>query len=487
MKLIFCWLLSFTLSSGVAVQAYPANRQLTLPELNAEADLVVKVTAISNDPVTDEKPEPETSWGYRVADTRFRVVSVLKGETKGATEITYRHLTRPLFGGSVEQWFSIFGFDFTPGRSYLLWANDSGAGWRQFETSQNNSFAVSALLAPDDAPVSGAITDVVWNQTVGLLQSAEQEDVRTGISNLTKLNRQNRKALAAETGAYSNAALVAAVAPFIESSDRWTALGAMRAAAMAPATVMPQLMRVSRGENGEFRLNAVYALSAAKTPASWARVREMTQDDSPDVRAMALDLLKSLPNDETRAIWRRAAHDPDIQVRKRITYIVTSTQDEAMLPTLGEMLRDSSPEIAKSAAEELLRILPDKARSWWEKERAHPLYGDDFILKLAENAPDISSYLPDLTRIVADTSGANDKRLLRIGRDTRGWELLFAYLQKQPAITPENSGRTQAIFGALETPDQLTTYNLQRLKKFYGDNGLTQRAQNLPAQASAAL
>ena len=73
--------------AGIA-WGYPVGSAVSLEKLIQESDIIFKGTAVSSGPVQDEWFTP--CQDFRVRETRFRVVSVIKGEWSGG-ELAFRH------------------------------------------------------------------------------------------------------------------------------------------------------------------------------------------------------------------------------------------------------------------------------------------------------------------------------------------------------------------------------------------------------------
>lgn len=229
-KLILFVLFALTIINAPA-HAGRIDPPLPIEKLNDKAQLIVKVTALSI-----EKAEPKNLFVGRFsgpvdAVTRFRVVSVLKGDLKANDEFDFYHKSSaqnyPLIigggGGAI--------YDFVPGRSYLLWAARDGENWSPVELygvifDFGNQ---GALLASDDAPVKGEIKQVVWQQTTALLKSEKPADVLTGIENLTHMTRRQGINDFQHTGDFKREDVAHVIEPLLKSNDAQIVAFAARA------------------------------------------------------------------------------------------------------------------------------------------------------------------------------------------------------------------------------------------------------------------
>ena len=194
---------------------------LPIEKINDKAQLIVKVTALSI-----EKAEPKSLLAGRFsgpveAVTRFNVVSVLKGDLKANDEFDFHHRSSPqnyplIISGSTGAI-----YEFVPGRSYLLWVTRDADKWSSLEL-YGAAFAFGnngALLAPDDAPVTGDIKQIVWQQMNALLESKKRADVLKGISYLAHMMQRTGQHDVDHSGDFKNADVAHAIEPLLKSDD----------------------------------------------------------------------------------------------------------------------------------------------------------------------------------------------------------------------------------------------------------------------------
>lgn len=233
-------LLTFALFA-LAVINIPAHASrvdppLPLEKLTDKAQLIVKVTALSV-----EKAEPKNLLAGRFsgpveAVTHFRVVSVLKGDLKAKDEFDFHYKSSAQNYPLIVANGGVTIYEFVPGRSYLLWTARDADKWSPLEWSAlelygspfRSSDSQGVLLAPDDAPVTGDIKQIVWQQTTALLQSANKTDVMTGIGNLAYMSRRGQSGWG-QTGDFKNDDVAHAIEPLLKSDDAEIAAFAARA------------------------------------------------------------------------------------------------------------------------------------------------------------------------------------------------------------------------------------------------------------------
>lgn len=462
-------------------RAYLVGPAPNLAGLNASSALVAKVTALSDETVEDASFEQLS--GFVVNQTRFRVVSVLKDETKSVTpgsEIEFHHYApisdRPkIFAMYVPHYYR-----FVSGRSYLLWAKKSADGWQQFSTAPTMFQQQGALLAPDNAPVQGDVKGVIWQQTNALLGSPNAKDQLAAIEILGAMSSGMRQRILFSTGDFRSAQVLDAIAPFIESPDDAVAQAAVGTANLNAVRVAAPLLAATRAASNLTRAAALDALRPVKTSAVEARAREAVSDADSGVAAAALRLLGTFPGESTRASWKRALGGTDTTVRLGALEGVQIAHDAPMLPVLVGLLDDADARVQQGAANAMLGFPAETAKIWWEKERQHPKWGPVFVVKLAQNSRDTAAYLPGLTRTVAQNREPVTNGQLAVYQSR---DLLLEYLRGQKRDALHQPGRFTAIYDALETPDNFA--QMFNLYNFYRTQGLKTRAQKLRARTEA--
>jgi len=140
-------------------QAFLFGRVLSIKELTDTSDLFLKATALSSTPITDDEFTPIS--GFLAYNTKFKVITVLKGEAPA--EVGFHHYGKGGPPGHMFYWPE--SFNFKPGRTYLLWAKKTPDGvLRQFGMATATHGQI-AVLTRDAAPVIGIVArDIVWNE-----------------------------------------------------------------------------------------------------------------------------------------------------------------------------------------------------------------------------------------------------------------------------------------------------------------------------------
>jgi hypothetical protein len=174
------------LSAGDAIGPPP-----TFDDLEKHGGLIFKGTALSSQPVQD--PSLPTERGLDAVETRFQVVSMVKGKIEGTT-IRFHHYEAP--PGPFPGVWSPQTFTFQTGRTYLVATGpeEGKDGAVQFQT--HLSFGTDVLLCVDAHPVSGSkLKDMTWNELLNLLQDHDSKDAIYAIDRLKERAQKLRQGL----------------------------------------------------------------------------------------------------------------------------------------------------------------------------------------------------------------------------------------------------------------------------------------------------
>ena len=478
---------SLLLVLGAALLARPARAYLVGPApeltaLNASSSLVAKVTALSSQDAKDASFE--IYGGFVANQTRFRVVSVLKDDTKTVVPdgaIEFRHYAPFSEREPFRAMYVPHYYRFVPGRSYLLWAKKSADGWQQFSMAPTEFQQQGALLAPDDAPVAGQIRGVIWQQTNALLRSSAAADQIAAMEILSAMSRPFVGSALDGTDDFRRVEVIAEIAPLIASDNSEVALTAIGVARLDARRAIEPLLAATRADSVAVRVAALDALAPAKTAAVENRAREAARDDDARVGAAGLRLLGTFPDEPTRTAWKLAlASDDKTRVAGAIEGIRIA-RAAPLLPDLAALLNNANADIQQQAANAMLSFPDASAQTWWKKASAHPQWGPVFIVKLAQNSRETANYLTQLTRIVARkrepvTSGQSALYGSR--------RVLLNYLNEQTRADLQKPGKFTAVYDALETPGDIG--QSLDLYRFYQKSGLKTRAQTLREQEELA-
>lgn len=345
--------LGAALTAATPARAYRADEPFPLGKLDLQSSLIVKATVLSSEPVRDDltgAPLKMTGAPYASMATRFKIISVLKGQLAPDNEINFRHYAFDFtYRGAWS--YSPRSYRFVVARSYLLWAKRDGDNWQPFSPYDSSFGEQGALLAADDAPVEGAVRDVVWNQIQGLLASQKTGEVTRGLRYLALMRRRDAKTYET-TGDFTSDQVAESVRPFLSSTDVDVAVIAMRAAKFDAPRFACELLAASRAPDPRVRAAALDALSKVAKPDSEARIRAAVSDHSPDVAAVALRSLATFPDDATRATWKRWAKSDEPARRIGVAQGIARAHahDKEMLPILQALTRDADEKVSRAAS-----------------------------------------------------------------------------------------------------------------------------------------
>lgn len=341
------------LLSAIALVS-PAHAYLTLmppstEQLTAMSDITVKATALDSAPVADAGKYSDQ--GVSRAQTRFRVVSVLRGNVQVGQEIDFRHYA----GGQNARFGMVYApyfLNFSPGQSYLLWARAAGGIWEQPWTDPVH-FDLGALPTLDNSPVAGPIKEALWAEMTASLRRGNSAEQMRAISNLLA---RTRPLAGSSYGSHSDFAAqdaLDAIAPLLQAPDEKVVLAAVNGFGFVGVRDPAPLLAIARSPSPRVRRSVLKALKGVATPEVETRARAAVIDSDADVVAAALRLLADFPGRATRATWKRAARSGNATLRVAVANAIGSALDTAMLPTLRALTRDSDKQVSYAASSAL--------------------------------------------------------------------------------------------------------------------------------------
>jgi hypothetical protein len=174
MKTARPWLLLmlYVLASAGAAFGYLVGPSLPLDKLELEADIIFKGEAIATVPIEDELLTPIS--GYAARETRFKVISQIKGEA-GGDEIRFRHYDEAPHQGKM---YSPQFYHFEAGRSYIVFAKRSATGATQTRLHHTSRMDLGVLRCRDNSPVAAkALPNIYWAEILALRESPIPADV----------------------------------------------------------------------------------------------------------------------------------------------------------------------------------------------------------------------------------------------------------------------------------------------------------------------
>lgn len=485
--------------SATRASGYSVAPAVPLAEIAKTAELVCKATVLGDRPATDPWFEP--LLGFEVRDTELRVVSILKGPAD-IKVIRFRHYA-PVAAGAVGG-YAPQSYQFTTGRSYLVFAAQAGDVYRQLSKSPTLKVGQGVLRAADDRPHRGkTLPEAVWAELTSMLASANAEDAVEAIVQLDQMSGGHMTGLAD----FDRGAVLAAIRPTMEAKSVAIATTAIsvfgadspyfddqlvafwlagrgkgtipglapRVPSANPAAdhAFQQLLAVADGPaTAALRGLAIRALGRSHgVPA--AKLAVWSRDPEPTVRQAAVLVSAELTDHK---LILGGSQDPSADVRSAAALAIGFTQDPALLPRLDALLKDASPKVRESAALSLLSFSPEQAAAVL-KAHLGSEYRPLFVNALARRDP--QPYLALLAEVI-------EKRLQPTawwgGTIPAGdsWTLLFNYVKGRP-VTELTAGKLDAALDALERMQWFSSGEPRDLYALYLRRGLPERAKRFRA------
>ena len=510
-RLAFAFLLLWSLPlSPRPASAYLMGPPPTLAQAAAQADLVVKARAISSRPVPD-------SWlgtlpGVTVEETRFQVISTVKG-AQTPSVIAFRHYKKgPAFGRFMLMGPEPLGYEFTPGRAYLLFASAEKAHtYRQlWKTPPGYSSVSGVFLCADAHPaVSRDLRTLLWHELTGLLPSRSPQDQTYALGQLdtlsggsfspggpTEYSRPRVLAAAAPLLAAPNAdvtktvlAMIAGHSQYLaeESGTHWTPRQYQAAETYSPAAsafAAQVFSQADKSANVGIRALAIrtLAVSGASEPGVLSAAARWASDPAPEVRSAAALLLAAGHGPDARAALEKLSRDATPAVRASAARGVEKSQNADALSLLEALLRDPDLSVREAAASALTSFPVAQTRTVLQAHLTDPEFRSIFVVTLAEE--DARPYRAALTEVVQQSlipplfSGNLP--------DAVAWQLLFSLVGSQSRAALA-SGTWDAQMHALESGEVTSSSEPRDLYSFYLSHGLAGRARQFRLAARKAI
>jgi hypothetical protein len=236
--------------------------------------------------------------------------------------------------------------------------------------------------------------------------------------------------------------------------------------------------------SAETRALAIRALGLVREPALRQAIDRWLDDTSPVVRASATVLLADYPGPATDRQLTVLAGDSEPVVRASVALAIGFSQRNELADLLGRLVADKDPEVRRVASMSLLSFSPRNEavervlRANLENVEFQPL----FLNALArENA---EPYLADLAKVVEQKTHPVNWMGGQIPALT-AWEILFKYLQAQPAKTLR-SGKLDRYLDALEHVGDYSSSEPRDIYAFYILSDMTDRAKKFRERATKA-
>jgi hypothetical protein len=516
---LFLFLLGSLLLAPGSADGYMMRREFTLGELEKNADVVFKGTAVSNAPGAD------SSSGETV--TQFKVISVIKGVGLGET-IRFDHIDHP--GG-----ISMFGpppinYHFEADKSYIVFAKATETAdvykslWNMPQSEGNQG----VFSCADDKPVSSDLKAEVWSELTGLLRHSESSDVLYAIQELDQLSGGGSEAGAprgfSTTDDFDRRSVVDAVHVFVTSTyakiaqaaietigshnpymtreRAWFWLATVGSGEISGLTKMDPKMTnlggelysndlfaaADKGPGDATRALALRALGLVREPEVGQRLLKYLVDPAPAVRAAAMVVLADYPDLSILPQLSRMGIDPDAGVRVAVAQCIGFGQITAGIELLSHLLTDTSLDVRKAAAQSLLSFSArDPAVADIMQANDHAEFGLVFVLALARIDP--APYRDSLLLDMQSWSPATPPPAWYWGGSIPAYDarqILFNYLRGQPADKLK-SGEFDRYLDAIDKAALGNMGSPLEVYAFYIRHGLTVRAQSIRQAALKAF
>jgi HEAT repeat protein len=502
--LLFC-LLAF----APGAWGYLVGPPLSLEELEAEADLIIKGEAIASEPVEDEWFKPVS--GYGVRETRFRVISTIKGGD-APKEIRFRHYDEAKGMGRM---YTPQFYHFEPGRSYIVCAYKTPTGARQTRSHHTMKMDLGVLRCSDHRAVPAkTLRDIYWEELIALRDSPAPADVvyaiqqcqemsegpdRTYKSDFSRLDvlHAMRSLISRPEPDIAQAAirLIGDGSPYLSDVTAPYWLGTVGMPNPGLAQMNPDL----RNAGGALCWRELAAIANSNAPPETRAlaIRALGLVKTGDLRKLAYDWLKApevpvrsaavllftdfaTPHPYTTEQFAGFAKDPAPEVRKSAAYAIGFMQSPENVPILSTLLRDEDKLVRQAARESLhsfraeIPAVSAALQADLGNSRTHPLS----LLALARNDP--GPHLEALAQVIKDKPTPTDWTGGEIPAFT-AWKLVFRYLRSKPAAEMR-SGKWDAYLDALEQVGEYSSSEPRDIYALYLQRGMSERAAKYRAK-----
>ena len=501
--------------AGVAF-GRPTRLPVSLEELIAEADIIFKGLVVSSSPAQNGLFTPCS--GLITQETQFKVISVIKGGAPGAT-VRFQHFDAiPQFKGNMCQMWS---YQFQRNGAYIVFAKKTEDIHihRQLSVNDSGMEYQGVFLCSDNKPApANTVKEAIWNELAAMLHSRDLGDVTYAIRELDRMSggrdrfdgsqdfdRSNvvkviRDLMTDSDSKIAQAAItvVGSHNPYLSDERAHLWLATVGAAEAPGFYKLDPKVRNIGGElywkdlvsiggakhSAETRALAIRALGLVREPALRQTIDRWLGDTEPAVRAAATVLLADYPGSVTDQQLSVLAGDNEPVVRACVARAIGFSQRNELADLLGRLLADKDAEVRLVASMSLLSFSPRNEavarvmRANLENVEFQPL----FLNALArENA---EPYLAHLAKVVEQKTYPVNWMGGQIPALT-AWEILFKYLQAQPAKTLR-SGKLDRYLDALEQVGDYSSSQPSVIYAFYILSDMTDRAKKFRERATKA-
>ncbi len=506
---------SVLVSVGVA-SGYGVGPPANLEKLAADADLIFKATAVSSAAVQDDwfKPCP----GFAARETRFTLISVIKGAPQGAT-LRFRHYDEDPQGQG--QIYEPQYHHFQENRSYIVFAKktEDPVVYRQLRPAHTGIKDQGAMRSIDDKPVvSEKLKDIVWSELLALLRSPEPKDMLYATRHLDQMSGLPDRFDA--TPDFDRTDVLKTVGLLMTHRDDEIARAAINVigsnnpylcddrAQYWLATVggaeVPGIGKMDpkmKNTGGELFRKELISIADGKVPTAiralairalgLVRYRDLLEplnrwlkDPEPAVRASAALLLADFSDDNGLGRLTVVAADPVPEVRLCAAHAIGFIQRPELAATLGVLLEDTNAKVRSAASMSLLSFSPKQEAiakvfiANLQNEEFSPL----FLNALAGEKPE--AYLEPLAQAVERKTEPRNWLPGQVPAFT-SFNILFKYLQSQSADAVR-AGKFDRYLAAIEKGYVTGSSEPRDIYAFYLQRGMSERAKIYRAAARKA-
>jgi HEAT repeat protein len=504
------------LSAGHA-SAYLVGPPLNLDKFEAEADMIFKGAAVADAAVEDGAFEKVS--GYEVRETRFKIISKLKGDP--GDEIAFRHYDEDKPGLIMMYTPQFYHFD--AGQTYIVFARKTATGAQQVRMAHTGKMDLGILRCRDQRPVTEKTRAAIyWAELTALRESPAPADVMYAIKQLDEMSELADDRYG-HTSDFSRLEVLAAVKPLITRPEAEIA----QAAICALGGGSPYL----RDERAPFWLGTVgvqnpglgqmeQGMRNAGAALCWRDLAAVANSQAPpETRALAIRALGLVKASELRGMldraWRKAPEapvraaaallladfadrgeyigqqfeslvaDPAPEVRKSAAYAIGFVQNPAGTAMLVKLLKDPDKDVRKAASQSLFSFGPEhpEVAAAFKASLGLKEFQPLFLLALARVNP--GAHLEALAKVVEEKTDPENSDGGQIPAFT-AWKMLFRYLRARP-VKELSAGKWDRYLNALEQVGQYSSSEPRDIYAFYLRTGLRERAAKYRAAAKKAV
>jgi hypothetical protein len=521
---------SLAVTTGPIPPSVPLPAYGRLGEMTAEADLVFKGEALSSTRVTNK--------AFRIQQmdphaTRFKVISVLKGEDHPGIVVFQHYTTRPgVWGGPPEP----PHYRFQPGQRYLVFAArtdkpdryyspEPGRAWnpqeiRQFVGSplRDDEGVIRTL---DARPLTGlSIKEAHWLE-LNLLVTNDAPTNALYAIRLLDLMSTNCEHPWGHSPDFKRPAVLDVLRPLISHTNdevAIAALGCFQLGSACAAYVAPHADAIAAvattASSTLRRVAAIAALSGTGFPSLTNSLFKWLRDPAEEVRAQAVLLLGDFPGELAEGLLQQKASDPSAQVRAAVADVIGNGKMEHLLPTLVKLLADpahcarlTSPltfanlemcvqvwctnvgDVHTSAGQALLKFDLAQVADILKTNLSDAAFRPDYLCKLAEK--DAAPWLSDLAEVMESRRNRIEKEVEASGVQPQAsylrsqmylsgtynncWNIIYNQLRNTPAEAFAG-GKLDRYLDVLENAGDTGSQEPVELYELYRMKSLTQRA-----------